>query len=281
MSSVWMQSTSMDVYENLAIEEQLLENFDGEPILFIWRSDAAVVIGKNQIPWRECAMEQLAERQIPLARRISGGGTVYHDQGNLNCCLITQRVGFTQEKLFGLFDELLEAYDLKAERGVGHSLFCGDRKISGSAFCMKRDAVLHHATLLVDADLSAMQGLLHQDQRFDSRAVASKPSLVVNLNTLNSSVTVATLALRLAQRFEMHYGAVEKVCPNAATERVEKLASEWWLLEKSPEFSFSYGRGAVDVKAGMVEFLMIDDSKTALQAPFPFSTRKVEVLLKS
>lgn len=275
-----MQSASMNVYENLAIEEQLLETFDGEPILFIWRSDAAVVIGKNQIPWRECNMKLLAERKIPLARRISGGGTVFHDRGNLNCCLITQRADFTAEQLFDLFDELLAIYGLKAARGEGHSLFCGKRKISGSAFCMKRNAVLHHATLLVDADLDAMHGLLQQDNRIESRAVGSKPASVVNLNSLNSSVTVSELTLHLTQLFERQYGAVEKKCTKAVNERVLELASSQWLLERSPAFSYVSGRGAVEVKAGMVKSLLTNGCQTALSAPFLFSPEKVKRLLE-
>ncbi len=78
-----IKSSSLDIYRNLAIEEYLMAHFT-EPTLFLWQSDCAVVMGKNQNPWRECRLSLMRDEGIPLARRSSGGGTVYHDSGNLN-----------------------------------------------------------------------------------------------------------------------------------------------------------------------------------------------------
>ncbi|MEN8255735.1 MAG: hypothetical protein ABFR33_09740, partial [Verrucomicrobiota bacterium] len=87
-----VESQSLDVHRNLAIEECLMEQVvDQGPVLFLWRSDCAVVMGKNQNPWRECRLDLMRDESVPLARRISGGGTVYHDAGNLNYCVVVDR----------------------------------------------------------------------------------------------------------------------------------------------------------------------------------------------
>ena len=106
-----VQSSSTDVYRNLAIEEYLMEHaVDHGPVLFLWQSDCAVVMGKNQNPWRECRLNLMREEGIPLARRISGGGTVYHDIGNLNYCVIVDRTQYREEQAYKMVSEALEIF---------------------------------------------------------------------------------------------------------------------------------------------------------------------------
>ncbi|PNI13114.1 LIPT1 isoform 3, partial [Pan troglodytes] len=88
-----LQSVSNDVYQNLAVEDWIHDhmNLEGKPILFFWRNSPSVVIGRHQNPWQECNLNLMRGEGIKLARRRSGGGTVYHDMGNINLTFFTTK----------------------------------------------------------------------------------------------------------------------------------------------------------------------------------------------
>lgn len=90
--SVFM-SQSTDIYTNLALEDWMYRNMDfsNHHVMMVWRNEPCVVIGRHQNPWQEANVPLLTEREIALARRNSGGGTVYHDRGNLNITFFTPR----------------------------------------------------------------------------------------------------------------------------------------------------------------------------------------------
>ena len=94
-----VEPSGMDVFTHLAWEEYLMEEVSG-PVLMLWQSACAVVVGKNQNPWQECRLALMEAERVPLARRSSGGGTVYHDEGNLNYCIVTDREGLSREASF-------------------------------------------------------------------------------------------------------------------------------------------------------------------------------------
>ena len=86
-------SSSTDIFENLALEDWLYEKADleHESVLLLWRNSSAIVIGRHQNPWVECNIPECIKQKVDIARRKSGGGTVYHDEGNLNCSFIKRR----------------------------------------------------------------------------------------------------------------------------------------------------------------------------------------------
>ena len=88
-----LQSVSNDVYQNLAVEDWIHDhvNLEGKPVLFFWRNSPSVVIGRHQNPWQECNLNLMREKGVKLARRRSGGGTVYHDMGNINLTFFTTK----------------------------------------------------------------------------------------------------------------------------------------------------------------------------------------------
>ena len=142
-------SESMDPYVNLATEAHLVEDHQPlEPMLFLWRCDHTVVMGKNQNPWREVDLVHLEEAGGRLARRISGGGAVYHDAGNLNYAIVLDRARYEGARVFQAVTDALAGFGVEAEVRCKSSIFTGDRKISGTAFCYKKQSVLHHGTLL-------------------------------------------------------------------------------------------------------------------------------------
>lgn len=104
-------SSSHDIYTNLALEDWIYKNCDFSnrnwPLLMIWRNSPCVVIGRHQNPWTECHLSKMNELNVALARRNSGGGTVYHDLGNLNCTFFTERSMYSRKNNLNLICEAL------------------------------------------------------------------------------------------------------------------------------------------------------------------------------
>ena len=249
------ETRTLDVFRNLALEEALLES-EGPPTLMLWRSAAAVVIGKNQNPWRECRLGRMAAEGVALARRISGGGAVYHDAGNLNYAVVTDRRTYDESRTFGMVLRALERLGVRAERMGKSSLAVAGRKVSGNAFCFRAGRVLHHGTLLLDADLERLGRYLGPTfEGIETGAVASVPAATANLGLPEAAVRAA-----LAESF------LETFAPGAAPERREegdfdaafvdlalrRLESEAWLYARTPRFSVSAGDRRMKVKKGIV-----------------------------
>ena len=234
-------SDSRDPYWNLALEELLLDQADGgEPVLLLWRSGPAVVIGKNQNPWRECALPWMAHAGVRLARRVSGGGAVYHDEGNLNYAFIMPRADYDTDGMFGQVLAVLADLDLAVERSGRTSLACNGLKISGNAFCFRRGGALHHGTLLLDADLERMQAALTPpDWTFDTRATSSIPAPVCNLRAFRPDLTVERVAEACAARWG--HGRLERATDLLPAADIEGLAAERstddWLYRQTPAFT--------------------------------------------
>jgi len=188
-----VQSQSMDVYRNLAIEEYLMEHaVDSGPVLFLWQSDCAVVMGKNQNPWRECRLERMRNDEVPLARRISGGGTVYHDEGNLNYCVIVDRLAYREQQAYDMVCDALSGLGIKAERSGKSNLSVNGLKFSGNAFCFRRGRALHHGTLLLNTDLERLKRYLgSMCDGIETHAIASVPANVMNLDLAIDAVSNA------------------------------------------------------------------------------------------
>jgi lipoate-protein ligase A len=175
-------SESRDIDRNLAVEEWLLDNAPHLPVLFLCVNSPCVVIGKNQNPWRECRLSLMEKEGVPLARRISGGGAVYHDEGNLNVSIIVPRTEYREEKQYELIFQTLEKFGINASRLGKNSLAVDGKKFSGQAFCFRGQHVLHHGTLLVNADLARLGRYLGPEvEGIQTKAVASVPSEVMNL----------------------------------------------------------------------------------------------------
>ena len=170
---------------NLAAEEYLFSRRRDE-ILFLYVNDPCVVIGCNQALLSEADTDYCSAHAVSVCRRMSGGGAVYHDPGNLNYCFIKNRVPGT----FPLGAEFLEpivqvlkALNIAVQVGQRKDLWLdGDKKISGTASHVGKDRELHHGTLLYNADLEKLQRVLSpksSENKF--RAIASVPSPVMNI----------------------------------------------------------------------------------------------------
>jgi len=176
---------SNDPFFNLAIEELLLKS-SREEYLILCVNRPSVIIGKHQSGHREINTKYVSENQIPVIRRISGGGTVFHDQGNLNFCFIRQSESGKQvdfRKYTQPVIDFLISMGVEARFEGKNDLKVDGLKISGNAEHIYRNRVLHHGTLLFCTSLEMLRNSLRKDAScYTSRAVASNPASVLNLS---------------------------------------------------------------------------------------------------
>jgi lipoate-protein ligase A len=241
-----------DVFHHLAMEEYLLDHVAEQEVLYLWRSAPAVVIGRNQNPWRELAEFALAEEGVTFARRLSGGGAVYHDLGNLNYTFVRQRDRYDVDSQTRVMVRALESLGIAARVGDRHELLVGAAKVSGTAFRIRRDSAFHHGTLLLHADLSALERCLHPpDLGILSKGVRSIPSPVINLCELRSDLDCASVAAAIAAAANCELRNAE--VPSGLASRVERYRSWEWRFAQTPRFCMESKEGMmVTVERGRV-----------------------------
>ncbi len=204
-------STSTDPYRNLALEQNLFQQIEpGQVYFMLWQNQDSVIIGRNQNPLQEINLSYLRLHDIQLARRMTGGGTVFHDLGNLNYSFITDRAIYDETQQFGLILSALAKWQLLADLNHRKDLLLGSRKFSGNSFRFTSRQALHHGTLLVSSNLDKLQATLNpQFENIDTSAVRSNHTAVVNLCELNPVLTVARLKQSLLDTFGEIYGAAD------------------------------------------------------------------------
>ena len=239
-------SNSLDVHANLASEDVLLDDPDvTQPCLFIYRNRPSVVIGKNQIPWRECATARLPASSIDLARRISGGGTVVHDEGNWNFSLIVARESYSRCEVLKAFIRGLGACGLRAALAGETSIAVDGRKVSGNAFCFRRNKVLHHGTLLWNSDLTRLRSaLIPALEGIETRAIASVRMPVVNVTELLPGVNEDAVVHAIIHAWAELFGApsISRLDPSSlpGVDDRSRGMREWsWLFGTTPDFEWS------------------------------------------
>ena len=182
-----------DPYLNLAIEEYLFEH-TSDDVFMLWQNEPTVVIGKNQNAYAEINMNYVAENNINVSRRITGGGAVYHDLGNVNYTFIStkENKGIDFEYFTKPIIEALASLGITAALSGRNDLLIGEKKFSGNAQFTRGSRVLHHGTLLFDSDLNVLISALKVDEeKIKSKAIKSARSRVANLNEyIPDAVTV-------------------------------------------------------------------------------------------
>jgi lipoate-protein ligase A len=250
LNSFFVESTSFNPWLNLAIEEYLVEHVkENEVILYLWQNKDTVVIGSNQNSWKECNIEKMKDGGIKLARRLSGGGAVFQDVGNLNFTFIMGKDLYNQEKQLNVILKAVNSFGFNAEFSGRNDILIDGRKFSGNAYFFGDNSSYHHGTLLVDADMLKLSEYLNPSkQKIVSKGVDSVRSRVVNLKALNDSITIEDLKSSVLKSFQESYckiAAYTEYTENAIKdEEIRKLYdkySSWqWLYAESPSFDDYY-----------------------------------------
>ncbi len=253
-----ISSESHDPWHNLALEEALLEDVSPNGIvLYLWQNENTVVIGRNQNAWRECRWKELEESGGKLARRLSGGGAVYHDLGNLNFTFVMDKTLVDLHRQLRVLLNAIKALGVEAEFSGRNDIVADGRKFSGNAFHARDGSYYHHGTLLVDVDFEKLSNILTvDDAKMKAKGVTSVKSRVVNLKTLSDRITVDALKVELRKAFREEYGGeCTELSPADVTDDLsalyEKYAAWSWRYGRTPIFDVEVSRrfdwGIVDL----------------------------------
>jgi len=244
-----IHNTSLDPCFNLAAEEYLLENTCGD-VFMLWRNGASVIIGRNQNAWTEVNTDFTESCGIPVVRRLTGGGAVFHDPGNVNFTFITDgddshEIDFTRFTSPVISALILLGIDAAADGR--NDIIAEGFKISGNAQCRHgcsdgRQRIMHHGTLLYDADLTSLAGALRvSSDKLRSKGIRSVSSRVKNIRDIGKlSMDTEEFFAYLLDFAEREYGCAAcglsdtEICGISALAG-EKYSSWEWNFGRSPE----------------------------------------------
>ena len=206
----WFNMATEDwIFRDLLTADELFET----QILYLWRNDNTVVIGRFQNPWTECNTAKMEEDKIILARRQSGGGAVFHDLGNTNFTFLSNKANFNKSVNNQIITNAINSFGLHSFASGRNDLLVqtneGEKKISGSAFKETKNRAFHHGTLLIHADINKLEQYLNPNKKkLESKGITSVRSRVINLQVLNPKITHELLCERIIQEFFNHYKQV-------------------------------------------------------------------------
>lgn len=235
-----------DPYVNLATEQYLLEHQEpGSCTLYLWQNKNTVVIGKNQNAWKECRTALLKEEGGHLSRRLSGGGAVFHDMGNLNFTFLMSNEDYDLDKQLSVIARACGFAGVETERSGRNDVLAEGRKFSGNAFYHNKTHAYHHGTLMVDVDKEKLGRYLSPPKaKLEAKGVASVRSRVVNLKELSPALTCDTMRDYMARAFEEIYGQKPDVLELSADAMAEiqktaaHIASWDYLYGTALSFTF-------------------------------------------
>ncbi len=277
MKSILIEST--DPRLNLAIEETLLQkaiaNEDGQGIFLLWQNAPSIIVGRHQNTRQEINRELAEKHSLPVVRRMTGGGAVYHDLGNVNFSFIVpassvpaSEKGMNFQYFLQPILETLHGFGVPAVFNSRNDLTCHDRKFSGSAQLRRQNTILHHGTLLVALDLDMLGAVLTgAPDKYISKGIDSIRSRVVNLKEfLPKHADMDTLKDALVTQcarnsIELDADTLHKAKALAR----EKYATEEWNYGASPPFTekrrerFAWGlvECHIDVVKGRIRHIRI------------------------
>ena len=237
MKPLIVLGNATDPYLNLAIEETLLKTSCGRRILYLWQNDRTVVIGRHQDANAECDLTKMEEDGVTLAKRISGGGAVYHDMGNVNFTFIAPRGLLSVDENFKIISEAVGAFGIETCRTGNNDLGVASTgaKFSGSAFYQsgpdEDSPCFHHGTILCSCNIDKMvKYLTPPSGKLERHGVQSVRARVTNLG-----LEIDAVKESIVKVFEERFGEADRAGEDAAEASAvmkarERLSSHDWLF---------------------------------------------------
>ncbi|WBB31420.1 biotin/lipoate A/B protein ligase family protein [Parvimonas micra] len=268
---IFIKNKNTDVYFNLAMEEYFFEKFKKDEVFMLWINEPSVVIGKHQNLIEELNMKYCFENNIKIARRLSGGGTVVHDFGNLNYTYITNTTGDTaldfKEFLKPMYNALL---NLKIDANISprNDFRVEEKKICGHSQFMRKKRVLHHGCILFDSNLDNLRNALNvENKKIISKSAKSVKSSVANLKEISKIdyeisdflEKLKNEILKTQENFEIYELTKEDILKIDKI-KSEKYATKDWIYGQSPKCTFILDEErdyTVEIEGGRIEKINI------------------------
>ncbi len=256
-----IRNSCTDPYFNLASEQYFLDHAE-EPVFMLWRNEKTVVIGKNQNAYAEIDKEYADLHGISVSRRLTGGGAVFHDLGNVNFSFIMPK-GEAESLDFKRFTEpiirCLGKLGANAELSGRNDILVNGKKVSGNAQCVYKGRVLHHGTLLYSADLSDVAGVLRVDpEKFVGKGIKSVRSRVANIKDV---ADVEMDVVEFIDYIESSFDGQKREFTENEIKEIDRLSKEkfstWdWIWGRSKKYTL---RAKERFSFGTVELLLDTD----------------------
>ena len=264
MKLIYLKTT--EAYYNLAAEEYFFTILN-EPVFMFWQNSDSIIVGKNQNTLSQINYDAVRNGNIPVVRRLSGGGAVFHDMGNLNYTyIIPDRSDLYLD--FKFFSEpiisVLKTLGINAVLSGRNDIYIADKKISGNAQYIKDNKILHHGTLLFQTNLNKLEQYLQPDpEKIQSKGIDSIRNAVTNINEhVKTNISPIKFKDLMFGYLAQNYNGVEiyEVKKDDETGirglRDYKYGTWEWNYGYSPKYSFHkklrFGFGQVEINLDIV-----------------------------
>lgn len=246
---------------NLALEDYFLRAQVDLPILFFYVNRPSVVLGRFQNPWLETNLSYLTENDIWMVRRQSGGGCVFHDEGNLNFSFIVPGGSIDRKKHAELLQDAFRRADIELQISPRNDLWLQDldgvwKKISGSAYKQTKLSSFHHGTFLVNSHLESLEeSLKHTIIPSSTKSIASVRSKVMTLNQRHPGIEISDVIDLVANHLQTIPFELDGTLLSLplVQESFNHLTSWDWLWGETPLFELSTNDGVLSIRKGIIE----------------------------
>ena len=267
----YLRNPHTNPYYNMAFDEFCLESLPiDEPVFYLWQNRPAVIVGYNQEVNTEVNLEYLKANDIALVRRVTGGGAVYHDLGNLNYTIVGRSEDLERDypEYASLMMRALQTLGIPATLSGRNDILVKGKKISGFAKRVSRNRLMVHGTLMYDVDLDKLTQVLNPSAtKLQSKGIASVRSRVANLREyLPETADIQAFSQRLEEILSCNYKDAEYKLSEDDLAHIQKLTDEkfatWeWNYGHSPKATLTH---SARLACGTVEvYLTLKENRIA------------------